>query len=153
MEDSCYQLNSSENLKMNVSEAEIIIQFYEWLQAWNKHNLEEVMKLIHDDIVFENWTGVKIVGKRNLQRSWIPWFLNHGNFKFTEEKVFFDEKEQKMTFMWQLEWPSLIQSFKGKNEIRRGVDILKFKDGKIIKKLTYSKTTIEIDKMPLSLEK
>ena len=28
---------------------------------------------------------------------------------------------------------------------RRGIDVLHFKDGKIINKLTYSKTTIDID--------
>jgi hypothetical protein len=31
------------------------------------------------------------------------------------------------------------------NGTRRGVDVMHFKDGKIIRKLTYSKTTLEID--------
>ncbi len=32
-----------------------------------------------------------------------------------------------------------------KHEARRGSDVLHFKDGKIIQKLTYSKTTVELD--------
>jgi hypothetical protein len=32
----------------------------------------------------------------------------------------------------------------GRIEKRRGVDVMHFKDGKIIRKLTYSKTTIDI---------
>jgi ketosteroid isomerase-like protein len=32
----------------------------------------------------------------------------------------------------------------GKSERRRGVDVMHFRDGKIIKKYTYSKTTLEI---------
>ncbi len=41
--------------------------------------------------------------------------------------------------------------FKGKPETRKGVDVIHFKDGKIIKKLTYSQTTIEIDDKRISL--
>jgi hypothetical protein len=33
----------------------------------------------------------------------------------------------------------------GKQEKRRGVDVIHFEDGKIINKFTYSKTTLEID--------
>ena len=130
---------------MNLSRTKIVALFKDWLIAWNDHNLEEVLKLLHEDIVFENWTGKKIVGKNLLKKSWAPWFLNHGNFKFIEEDLFFDEDEQKMLFMWRLEWPSQLITYKGKHEIRRGVDILHFKEGKLIHKLTYSKTTIQIE--------
>lgn len=136
---------------MNLTTPEIKLIFKEWLIAWNEHDLEGVMNLFHEDIVFENWTGVKIAGKKLLQQAWTPWFLNHGNFKFIEEDVFFDEKEQKMLFMWKLEWPSLIKPYLGKSEVRRGVDVLHFKDGKIIQKHSYSKTTIRIDGSIISL--
>jgi len=48
-------------------------------------------------------------------------------------------------YRWQLERPSIEKGCEGKIEKRRGVDVLHFEDGKIIRKLTYSKTTIEID--------
>ena len=71
--------------------------------------------------------------------------LTHGNFRFVEEETFIDEKEQKVLYRWLLEWPSLESGFKGKTEKRRGVDVIHFREGKIINKFTYSKTTVEID--------
>ena len=37
------------------------------------------------------------------------------------------------------------KGYEGKPEKRRGVDVIHFKDGKIIEKLTYCKTRIEIN--------
>ena len=68
-----------------------------------------------------------------------------------DEETFIDEKEQKVLYCWLLEWPSFEGGYEGKPEKRRGVDILHFKDGKIINKFTYSKTTVEIDGKRLSL--
>jgi len=137
---------------MNLPRTKIVLLFNEWLIAWNEHNLDGVMNLFHQDIVFENWTGAKIVGKELLRKAWTPWFINHENFRFEVEGLFFDENEQKMLFMWRLEWPSRLTKYKGKDEIRRGVDVLHFKDGKLIQKHTYSKTTIQIEGLPISLE-
>jgi hypothetical protein len=136
---------------MNLTKGEIISQYKKWLAAWNEHDLEGVIEFFHTDIVFENWNGAIIIGKKALQRSWTPWFLNHGNFKFIEEDIFIDEQEQKMLFKWRLEWPSPEKLYIGKHEIRRGVDILHFQDCKIIKKYTYSKTTLQIDSLPVTL--
>lgn len=130
---------------MKLTKNEILTLFNEWLIAWDDHNLEKVMDLMHDDVVFDNWTGAIVIGKDNLQRSWMPWFNNHGNFKFIEDDIFVDEQEQKVLFRWKLQWPSSEKKYKGKNEIRRGVDVIHFIDGKIHEKLTYSKTTIQID--------
>jgi hypothetical protein len=55
------------------------------------------------------------------------------------------EAEQKVLYRWQLEWLSFEEGYEAKPESRRGVDVLHFKDGKIIRKLTHSQTTVEID--------
>lgn len=138
-------------VKSSLSKVEILRLFKVWLTAWNQHNIDGVMELFHENIVFENWTGNTIIGKNVLRKSWAPWFVNHGNFKFIEEDVFIDEEEQKMLFRWRLEWPSQEKFFKGKQEIRRGADVLLFIDGKIISKYTYSKTTIHIESLPVSM--
>lgn len=136
---------------MTYSKPEIELLIKEWLNKWNEHNLEEVMNFIHKDIVFENWTGAKIQGKNLLKKAWTPWFRNHGNFKFTDEDIFFDEKDQKLVLMWELEWPSQPGHFTGKTEIRRGVDIVYFLEKKIFRKYSYTKTTVLIDGHPISL--
>ena len=130
---------------MQLSKEEIRIALQKWNYAWDEHDLEGVMALFHDDILFVNWTGGKVRGKGDLQKAWKPWFKNHGGFRFIEEDTFIDEEEQKVLYRWLLEWPSFEKGYEGKTEKRRGVDILHFKDGKIIEKFTYSKTTIEID--------
>ena len=130
---------------MSLTRQDIENALNEWHLAWANHDLEGVMKLFHKDVVFENWTGGKAIGKEALRKAWQPWFEHHGNFRFTEEETFIDEMEQKVLYRWLLEWPSLEKDYTGKPEKRRGVAVLHFKDGKIIKKLTYSKTTIEIE--------
>lgn len=116
-----------------------------WEQAWNNHDLHSVMALFHEDILFEHWHGATVKGKENLQAAWTPWFRDHGDFRFTTEDFIVDEGTQKVLYQWELAWPSLEQGFEGKPEKRRGVDVLHFKDGKIIKKLSYTKTTLDID--------
>ena len=136
---------------MNLSRFEMQGQFDEWLIAWNDHHLEGVMKFIHEDIIFDNWNGRIISGKKNLEKAWSAWFEHHGNFQFFEEDVFIDENKQKMTFAWLLECPSFEKNYTGKPEKRRGVDILYLKAGKIYKKNTYSKTVVEIDSKKVSM--
>ena len=136
---------------MILANAEIRAHIKIWLQAWDDHNLEGVMALMHDDVVFENWTGQVIAGKPALHRAWAPWFLRHGNFIFIAEDIFVDEQEQKVLFRWRLEWPSLEKNYKNKSEIRRGVDVLHFRDGKIHEKLSYSKTSLMIDEQVVAL--
>lgn len=136
---------------MTLTQTEMRAAIKTWLLAWDKHDLAGVIALMHDDVAFENWTGKNIIGKRALERAWTPWFLKHGNFIFIAEDIFIDEPAQKALFRWRLEWPSLEVAFKGKHEIRRGVDVLHFVDGKIREKLTYSKTSLMIDEQFVSL--
>ncbi|CAB1077159.1 hypothetical protein JY97_03425 [Alkalispirochaeta odontotermitis] len=127
-----------------LSRSEIEKLLGDWNRAWDRHDLDGVMQLFHEDIIFENWTGARIKGKAKLSAAWVPWFKNHGGFKFIPEDTFIDEPQQKVLYRWRLEWPSLEGGFEGKAETRRGVDIIHFKGDKIIQKLTYSKTTLDI---------
>jgi len=114
-------------------------------RAWDEHDLDGVMGLFHEDVLFENWTGAKVQGKRALHQAWKPWFENHKGFRFTGEDLFIDETEQKVLYQWCLDWPSSEKGYEGKSERRRGLDIIHFQNGKIIRKNTYSKTTVEIE--------
>lgn len=138
-------------IHLRLSKDEIIAKIRDWLIAWDEYDLDRVMEIMHDEVVFENWTGATICGKNRLRKSWTPWFRNHGNFKFTEEDLFVDENEQKVLFQWTLEWPSLEKDYMGEKEIRRGIDVINFLDGKIYRKYSYSKTSIQIDSHPVRL--
>jgi hypothetical protein len=90
-----------------LSRKEIEAALCKWHQAWAEHDLDRVMELFHEDILFENWTGGKAEGKDNLRRAWSEWFAHHDSFRFIEEETFIDELQQKVLYRWQLEWPSL----------------------------------------------
>ena len=130
---------------MVLTRAEIKAFVKRWCSAWDAHDLDAILNMCHEDILFENWTGAYVRGKERLRQGWAPWFADHGNFLFTDEDTFIDEIEQKVLYRWRLDWPSLEGGYEGRPERRRGVDLLHLKDGKVIEKLTYSKTTVEID--------
>jgi ketosteroid isomerase-like protein len=130
---------------MVLSREELINIIAQWELAWNNHDIEGVMALFHNDVYFEHWHGARVRGKQALHDAWAPWFTNHGGFRFTTEEIFVDETAQKALYSWQLDWPSLEKGYEGKSEKRRGVDVIHFADGKIIKKITYSKTSIEVN--------
>jgi len=136
---------------MQLSRPEILDQFDVWLKSWNEHDLEGVMDFIHENIFFENWNGTGVSGKGLLKKAWERWFDNHGNFKFSAEDVFIDEPQQKIAFSWKLEWPSLEKNYFGEPEIRRGMDILHLENGKIKRKITYSKTLLQINSRSITL--
>jgi len=117
----------------------------EFNEAFNAHNLDAVLEMLHEEIYFENWTGGRVRGIESLRAAWAPWFRDHGGFRFTHEDLLIDEAQQKAVTRWSLDWPSTEAGYEGLLETRRGVDVMRFEDGKVIEKLTYSKTTLEID--------
>ena len=136
---------------MKLSRQEIKSLLKQWHEAWTRHDLERIMTFFDEEIFFEHWTGAYVKGLKSIRRAWEPWFLNHGNFRFFEEETFIDEQVQKALYRWVLEWPSMEPGFEGKPELRKGVDVIHLKNGKILNKLTYTKTTIEIDNKRLLL--
>jgi hypothetical protein len=134
-----------------LSRSEIFDRFDSWIISWNEHDLHGVLDFMHEDIFFENWNGTSVSGKALLKKAWERWFENHGNFKFSTEDLFIDEQQQKIAFSWELEWPSLEKKYLGQLEIRRGMDILHLENGKIKTKITYSKTLLQINRLPITL--
>jgi uncharacterized protein (TIGR02246 family) len=136
---------------MELTGAEMERAMIRWAEAWNRHDLDEVMALFHDDVVFENWTGGRAEGKERLRQVWTPWFTNHGGFSFVTERFIIVDDEQTVIWQWYLDWPSMEKGFEGRPERRRGADVIRFRDGRVIEKITYSKTTVEIDGRPVKL--
>ncbi len=112
-----------------------------WYEAWRAHDLESVLSLLHDDVRFEHWDGSVVVGKSALRRAWSGWFAGR-DFHFAEEETFVDAGACKALFRWRLTWPAPGPDRRGEFEVRRGVDVLHFLDARIIRKLTYTKTTV-----------
>lgn len=129
----------------SLTRAEIVETLAEMNEAFNAHNLEGVLEKLHEDIYFENWTGGRVNGIEPLRAAWAPWFMNHGGFRFTHEDALIDVVQQKAVTRWRLDWPSTEVGYEGLHETRRGVDVVRFEGGKVVEKLSYSKTSLEID--------
>ncbi|MCJ8500346.1 YybH family protein [Desulfatitalea alkaliphila] len=137
-------LTARKESDMQLSREAILKALDTWNDAWARYDLDGVMALMHDDVVFENWTGGRALGKAALAEAWRAWFAG-GGFRFLQEELFVDETAQKVLFRWVLEWPCPTKGHEGRLERRKGVDVMHLKDGKIINKLTFSQTTVEID--------
>lgn len=48
------------------SKDEIRAVLEKWNRAWNEHDLEGVMGLFHEDILFNNWTGGRVQNLKKL---------------------------------------------------------------------------------------
>jgi uncharacterized protein (TIGR02246 family) len=83
---------------MMMTKRQITLLLDKWYEAWNRHDLDQVMVPFHDDVVFFHWTGKSITGKRNLERAWRPWFQDHNNFSFKEMETLVDKDQQKALF-------------------------------------------------------
>lgn len=137
---------------MQLNRAELEKVMIAWESHWNDHDIEGVMALFHEDIFFEHWHGARVQGKTALRQAWSSWFADPGGFRFTTEELIIDEAAQKVLYRWLLEWPSIEKGYKGLPEKRRGVDVLHFQDCKIIRKLTYTKTNLEISGQTVRLQ-
>jgi ketosteroid isomerase-like protein len=134
-----------------LTRTELMAVLEDWTGAWARHDLDGVMNSFHDDAVFEHWTGSTVRGKAALREAWTSWFSDHGHFRFTDEAVVADEVTQTALWRWSLEWPSHERGAAGAREVRRGVDVIRFEDGLLIEKLTYSKTAVQLDGRPVRL--
>lgn len=130
---------------MKLSRDELIRFMADWNQGWEDYDVDAVVEGFTEDVVFVNWTGGRAVGKDKVRAAWAPWFAEHGGFRFKAEDLFIDEEDQKVLYQWALHWPSPEPGHQGRPEIRRGVDVITFRDGKICRKLTYCQTTLEIE--------
>jgi ketosteroid isomerase-like protein len=119
-----------------------------WLQAWNRHDLDEVVALFSETAVFETWAGLRIEGRENIRKAWAGGF-GAGGFSFTREDMVIDEAGQTVVFPWIYEGPA--KCFDGRIEKRRGIDLIRFKDGMIAEKITYSKTSLEVEGRRITL--
>jgi ketosteroid isomerase-like protein len=114
-----------------MSEADRLAVLNQFNQAWNKHDLEAALALVTDDCVFDNTTpppdGQRFEGKEAVRAAWEPVFGDpHSHFEI--EEVF--AADHRVVQRWRYSW--------GTGHVR-GVDLLRFRDGKIAEKLSYAK--------------
>ncbi len=107
----------------------MVLQFNE---AFNRHDVAGMMRLMTDDCIFENTEpapdGTVYTGKEAVTEFWQEFFRQSPDAHIEIEEVF--SAGLRCVMRWRYEW---------KDGHVRGVDIYRMKDGLIGEKLSYVK--------------
>lgn len=100
--------------------------------AFNRHDVDAVMALMTEDVIFENTSpppnGERREGQAAVRAFWEQFFAGSPNALFEAEDTF--AAGDRCVVQWRYSW--------GDGHIR-GVDLFRVRDGKVAEKLSYVK--------------
>ncbi|MGH2614540.1 MAG: nuclear transport factor 2 family protein [Thermomicrobiales bacterium] len=100
--------------------------------AFNQHDVDAVMALMTEDVVFENTSpppdGDRHEGRAAVRAFWEQFFAASPHAHFEAEEIF--AAGDRCAVRWRYAW--------GDGHIR-GVDLFRVRDGKVAEKLSYVK--------------
>jgi predicted SnoaL-like aldol condensation-catalyzing enzyme len=112
----------------------VVLEFNE---AFNRHDVAGMMKLMTDDCVFENTDpapdGTVYSGKEAVTKFWQDFFHESPNAHIEIEEIF--GMGLRCIMRWKYEWVDK----SGQKGHVRGVDVFKLKENLISEKLSYVK--------------
>jgi ketosteroid isomerase-like protein len=101
-------------------------------EAFNRHDVDAVMALMTDDVIFENTSpppdGERFAGQTEVRAFWERFFAGSPRAHFETEELFV--AGDRCTVRWRYSW--------GDGHVR-GVDLFRVRDGKVSEKLSYVK--------------
>ncbi len=110
----------------------------DFTEAFNREDLDEVMSYFADDAIYDEFDGTRSVGKAAIRAALIPQFEGKfGRMRFHTEDMFLDVDGGKALIRWLCTLEE-----KERQGGYRGLDILHFRDGKLVEKHTYAKTKL-----------
>ena len=108
-----------------------------FLDAFGRHDVDDLMAAMADDCVFENTfpppDGERHVGQTAVRRFWERFFRENPSASFETEEIF--AAGSRCVVRWLYRW----RSADGSAGHVRGVDVLRVRDGKVVEKLSYVK--------------
>ena len=106
-------------------------------EAFNRHDVAGMMKLMSDDCVFENTApapdGIVYTGKEAVTQYWQEFFQESPQAHIEIEEIFGLDK--RCVMRWRYDW---LDETGQKGHVR-GVDVFKVREGSICEKLSYVK--------------
>jgi ketosteroid isomerase-like protein len=111
---------------------DLIIRFTD---AFNRDDLDGVMRFIAEDAVYDQFNGARAEGKTAIREAFVPQFRgDYGTMRFLTEDLFVDAVTGKGLIRWlcTLERDGVKRGW-------RGLDILRFEGGLVQEKHTYAK--------------
>jgi ketosteroid isomerase-like protein len=129
---SCVQGESWQDNRMPTADP-ILGLMDRFTAAINAHDLEGVLALVTEDIVFESTSpapdGTRYQGRAAVARVWADLLAATPRAQFAVEEQFSDGAERAVV-RWRYDW--------GDGHVR-GVDIIRVRDGRLAESLAYVK--------------
>ncbi len=111
---------------------DLVVRFTD---AFNREDLDGVMEFFADDGVYDEFDGQRRVGKAEIRAAFEPQFRgDFGRMRFVTEDLFVDPRSGKGLIRWLCTTE--------RNGVRRGwrgLDCLRFANGRLVEKQTYAK--------------
>lgn len=104
--------------------------------AFNTHDVDAIMALMTDDVVFESTAapdGTRFEGAEAVQGFWTKFFGTNPNAWFDTEDIF--ATGDRCAVQWRYTFDKLDP---GSGSVR-GVDVFRVRDGKVAEKFSYVK--------------
>jgi ketosteroid isomerase-like protein len=105
--------------------------------AFGSGDVDAIMALMTEDVVFESTgpapDGVQHTGAPSVRQVWVELFGGTPGARFTTEESF--AAGDRGVLRWRFDW----EDEQGAPGHVRGVDVLRFRDGKVAEKLSYVK--------------
>jgi ketosteroid isomerase-like protein len=103
--------------------------------AFNSHDVDRVMALMTDDVVFESTSppdGARHEGAATVRTAWEAFFSSSPDARFETEEMLAVGDRCVQTWVYRY-------TEDGEERHVRGVDVLRVRDGKVAEKLSYVK--------------
>ncbi len=106
--------------------------------AFNREDLDAVMTFLADDAIYDQFDGVRAVGKEAIREAFVPQFRgDYGVMRFLTEDLFVDAAAGKAVVSWRC---TLARD--GTTRGWRGLDLLHFSGRLVREKHTYAKADV-----------
>ncbi len=107
----------------------------QFVDAFNRMNLDDVISFFSEDAVYEDSSGGSHVGHEAIRTAFEPLVGgSRGRIRFDGEDVFAEVETGKVLASWRLNLDK-----DGDVSVIRGIDVLEFQGNKLAKKLAYMK--------------
>ena len=114
---------------------ELISLTNEFVDAFNRMNLDDVVAFFAEDGIYEDSTGGRHIGHDAIRAAFEPLVGgSRGKIRFDGEDIFVETDTGKVLASWRLNLDN-----DGEVSIIRGIDVLEFADDKLKKKMAYMK--------------
>ena len=126
--------------KESDSRADLEKLVIDFTEAFNRENIDEVMSYFAEDAIYDEFNDIRHVGTDAIRAAFVPQFSGaFGRMRFHTEDMFLDVTAGKAMIRWVLTMEE-----ETRQGAYRGLDLLHFKDGKLVEKHTYCKAKIPL---------